>query len=472
MLFSSLTFLYVFLPLVLALYLVLPKGWRNGVLIFTSLFFYACGGVSYALIMIGSILLNHLIGVGIQRSDQAKTWLKVGIVVNVIILAVFKYTGFVIENLNTLVHAFGAQWHFVDPRIKLPLGISFFTFQQMSMLWDMYRSADRTRITLAQTTLYVSFFPQLIAGPIVRFHDIIDQIKQRSLTVAMIRDGVERFCFGLFKKVVLANTMGALADEVLGVDPTLLSAPAAWMGMVAYALQIYFDFSGYSDMAIGLASLFGFNLLENFNHPYIASSIKDFWRRWHISLSTWFRDYVYIPLGGNRLGGWRVYRNLIIVFLLTGLWHGASWNFVVWGILHGIFLVIERVGWGKVLDGLPRPFGWVYTMIVVLLGWVFFRLETMSSALDLLSAMAGKGGEVSYRIFLNGLYQSVLVLALLAATPLPKAIYKRLLSAAETHHVLWTASEVIRSILVLAMFCYCTMLLTGDTYNPFIYFRF
>lgn len=472
MLFSSLTFLYIFLPLVLALYLLLPKGWRNGVLIFTSLLFYAWGGVSYALIMMGSILLNHLIGASMQRSVSPKPWLQVGVVMNIIILAIFKYTGFVVENLNVLVHAFGAHWHFVDPHIKLPLGISFFTFQQMSMLWDMYRSTDRSRITLAQTSLYVSFFPQLIAGPIVRFHDIIDQIKQRSLTVVMFRDGVERFCFGLFKKVVLANTMGALADEVLRIDPAQLSALAAWMGMVAYALQIYFDFSGYSDMAIGLASMFGFSLLENFNHPYVASSIKDFWRRWHISLSTWFRDYVYIPLGGNRQGGWRVYRNLSIVFLLTGLWHGASWNFVVWGIFHGIFLMIERLGWGKMLDSLPRPFGWAYTMVVVLVGWVFFRLETMPDAIDLLGAMAGQGGDVSFRVFLNGLYQSVLVVALLAATPWPKAIFVRLISRADSHPTLAIVAELIRSLLALVMLGYCTMLLTGDTYNPFIYFRF
>jgi alginate O-acetyltransferase complex protein AlgI len=429
--------------------------------------------VSYALIMMGSILLNHLVGAGMLRSERPMVWLKVGVLLNVIILAIFKYIGFAVENLNVLVSALGADWHFIDPHIKLPLGISFFTFQQMSMLWDMYRSADRTRITLAQTTLYVSFFPQLIAGPIVRFHDIIDQIKkQRRPTVVMFRDGVERFCSGLFKKVVVANTMGALADEVLRMDPSQLSTPAAWLGVVAYALQIYFDFSGYSDMAIGLASMFGFNLLENFNHPYIASSIKDFWRRWHISLSTWFRDYVYIPLGGNRQGGWRVYRNLSIVFLLTGLWHGASWNFVVWGAFHGIFLMVERVGWGKVLERLPKPFGWAYTMVVVLVGWVFFRLEEMDGAVALIGSMAGQGGELSYRIFLNGLYQSVGVVALLAATPWPRAIYHRVIAMTEGHAALAIGAELVRSLLVLAMLGYCTVFLAGDTYNPFIYFRF
>lgn len=467
MLFSTLTFIYVFLPALLLAYLLVPKAWRNGLLVFASLVFYAWGGVSYALIMVGSILINHLFGRAISLTEKPKLWLTVGIFFNVILLAVFKYAGFAVENVNALLGTAIAQ-----PRIKLPLGISFFTFQQMSMLWDLHREGRGQRLKLSETALYVSLFPQLVAGPIVRFHDVIGQIRQRVLTSAMFHEGVQRFIIGLFKKVALANAMGALCDDVVRAGANEITSSAAWLGIAAYALQIFFDFSGYSDMAIGLGRMLGFRFLENFEHPYSATSIKEFWRRWHISLSTWFRDYVYIPLGGSRESGWVTYRNLIIVFFLTGLWHGASWNFVIWGLFHGLFLILERIGLERILSKLPKPLAWAYTMVVVLVGWVFFRIEHFADASAFIGRMFVPGGVREAIFFVDALKIAIFVVAFLLAFEFPGRWFRSIFPLFDGEVTVSIPKEIIRTFLLMAMLGYCTMMLAGDTFNPFIYFRF
>jgi len=302
----------------------------------------------------------------------------------------------------------------------LPLAISFFTFQQMSLLWDVFRDPETKKPKFLNTALYISFFPQLIAGPIVRYNDIIYQIRNRVESVELFSSGIRRFILGLFKKIVFANTCAAIADSIMNNNVADISTSLAWLGIIAYAFQIYFDFSGYSDMAIGLGRMFGFKILENFNFPYISKSIKEFWRRWHISLSSWFRDYVYIPIGGNRIGVSRTYFNLLIVFLLTGFWHGATWSFVFWGVFHGLFLIIERLGFDKLLNKLPGVFSWAYTMLVVLIGWVFFRIENISDSFLYVGKLFGVGdkGTLNSIDFLNNERIVILILAAISSSTL------------------------------------------------------
>ncbi len=424
MLFSSLLFLFVFLPTVLVSNLLAAKHLRNALLIVFSLFFYAWGGVTDSLILLGSILLNHLIATCINggKGMSRKRWLQVGIVANTLIILSFKYLGFITENLNLLFDTLHLDVRVSPIHVRLPLGISFFTFQQMSMLWDIYRNEERGKLKLSETALYVSLFPQLIAGPIVRYHDIIDQIRSRSLSLDLFNSGIQRFIIGLFKKVIIANTCAILADQIMDSPASELSTQTAWLGIVAYAFQIYFDFSGYSDMAIGIGRMLGFRLLENFNFPYISRSIQEFWRRWHMSLSSWFKDYVYIPLGGNRGSVGRTYLNLLIVFFLTGLWHGATWSFIFWGLFHGAFLVLERLGGKALLDKLPRPLAWSYTLLVVLVGWVFFRIEDFGEASNYVALMFGSGSNVASNALhlLDKEKLWVLLLAMVFSTTLPK----------------------------------------------------
>lgn len=349
MLFSSLVFLFYFLPAVLLTYYLFPRFGKNAVLLFFSLLFYAWGGTGLTLLLIASVTLNFLIAKQINRRIYAKRWLIAGITGNVLLLVIFKYTGFFVENIGLLFHTDTSDW----VHIALPIGISFYTFHQISMLRDIYQNPELPKVHYFRTMLYVVFFPQLVAGPIVRYKDIIYQLKERYESLDQLALGIKRFIVGLFKKVIIANTLAGIADAIMDSDHATLSTGAVWLGILAYTLQIYFDFSGYSDMAIGLARMFGISLLENFEFPYIARSIKEFWRRWHISLSTWFRDYVYIPLGGNRVGPVRNYINLFLVFALTGFWHGASWSFLFWGVFHGVFLIIERLGFDRVLERAP-----------------------------------------------------------------------------------------------------------------------
>lgn len=473
MVFSSLTFLFCFLPLLLLLYYLAPRNFRNAVLIFFSLLFYAWGGVSYTVILISSILLNYFLVKRIQKTES-RSWLVAGIGVNVSLLVVFKYLNFFIDNINAAGAAFGAGSALLDNvKITLPLGISFFTFQQMSMLWDVYRKDVTGKITLRDTALYVASFPQLIAGPIVRYQHIIGQIKDRSESWSLFRSGVERFILGLFKKVVFANTCGALADDIIAFPHAELDPATAWLGMICYALQIYFDFAGYSDMAIGLARMFGFRIRENFDFPYISTSIREFWRRWHISLSTWFRDYLYIPLGGNRAGRAKLYFNLILVFALCGFWHGATWSFVFWGLYHGLFLLLERTGFGNFLNRLPQPISWIYTMGVVVVGWVFFRIEHFGDAWTYAGRMFGFGepGSISVSAFLQPSSVAIIFLATISSSRIFDTLYKSYLRNSAVLRAKWQFQYLSASGFLFVLL-YCILILNAGSFNPFIYFRF
>jgi alginate O-acetyltransferase complex protein AlgI len=470
MLFSSLTFLFIFLPLVLLFYIPGKQRWKNGTLLFFSLVFYAWGGVSLSAVLVLSILMNHLIGTQVRQ--KKRSWLVVGIVLNVTLLFTYKYLNFLIENIGLLGQQFDPAFRLQPLRIILPLGISFFTFHSISFLLDIYRKEETTRLRLADTALYICFFPQLVAGPIIRYHQIIGQIRERSVTLLKVNLGIQRFIVGLFKKVVLANSLGIIADAVMGADPDTLHPSAAWLGILAYTLQIYYDFSGYSDMAIGLGHLFGFDIPENFNYPYISRSIQDFWRRWHISLSSWFRDYVYIPLGGNRKGPARTYLNLSIVFLLTGFWHGATWNFVFWGAFHGFFLILERLFLGKLLEKLPRLVQWAYMLLIVLIGWIFFRLEDFGAAfqyIGILFSAAGPGA-VTWNEFLDTEKIWMLSISLLFIGPVYGYIQHRLIKLPQPVRSFSSFAQV--NMLLPLLFLYAVMLLCGSSYNPFIYFRF
>ncbi len=474
MLFNSLVFIFVFLPVLLLLYYAVPKRFRNYLLLLSSLIFYAWGGVSYSIILLTSLLFNYIFVTQISKNNnKKKIWLWVGMIFNLSLILIFKYLDFFIENINLLN---SISFKLGEPlplfNIVLPLGISFFTFQQMSMLLDVYRdNSESERPKFLNTALYISFFPQLIAGPIVRYNNIINQIRSRKENLILFRSGVRRFILGLFKKVIIANQMAIVADGIMGVSPAELNTSTAWLGIVSYSLQIYFDFSGYSDMAIGLGRMFGFKILENFNFPYIATSIKEFWRRWHISLSTWFRDYLYIPLGGNRKGVKRTYINLLIVFLLTGFWHGATWSFIFWGLFHGIFLIVERLGFDKILKRLPRAISWIYTMLVVMVAWVFFRIENIGEAVDFVGRMFSftEHQSVSIYSFINNEYLIILVVALLSSS----TFWLRSLKILDKFKKNFKNAYILAGdMLSIAGFLLCILYINSASYSPFIYFRF
>lgn len=475
MLFSSLLFLYVFLPALVIIILLSPGRWHNALLLLASLIFYAWGGVSYSLLLIGSILVNYAAGLAIDRSTnerQKKRWLILGLIVNIGLLLVFKYTNFLLENLNQWLPR--AQQIDFKP-IILPLGISFFTFQAISYLVDVYQQRTRAQRKLHRLALYISLFPQLIAGPIVRYHDIADQIRQRRLSWPLFASGVERFIVGLGKKVLLANNFAPLADDIFIVGPQNLDPLSAWTGLLLYTLQIYFDFSGYSDMAIGLGRMFGFQIPENFNFPYIARSVREFWRRWHISLSQWFRDYLYIPLGGNRKGPGRTYFNLFVVFLLTGLWHGAAWNFLLWGLLHGVFMILERLGLENTLNKAGRIPSHLYTLMVVMLAWVLFRAPNLHHAWQYYGALLGQNNQTEVPFDLAFYFGPELWLALsiavLASTPVFRTL-SQWLGSKPWGKLPDLSYQLISTLGLILIFLYCTMELATEAYNPFIYFRF
>jgi alginate O-acetyltransferase complex protein AlgI len=468
MLFSSIVFLFYFLPITLLGYYCLPKIFRNGFLLLMSILFYAWCGTGFAALLMLSVLVNFLIAKQIQRSEStAKKWLISGIIINVSLLFVFKYLHFFAQLF--ILQKSQETDEFL--KLALPLGISFYTFHQLSMLRDLYRDRNLPKVTLVNMSLYVTLFPQLVAGPIVRYKDIIHQIRQRNESSDLFYSGIQRFLIGLSKKVIIANTCASLADAVFAEEVNILSPGAAWLGIIAYTLQIYFDFSGYSDMAIGLGRMFGFSILENFNLPYIATSIKEFWRRWHISLSTWFRDYVYIPLGGNQKGVARTYVNLMLVFLLTGFWHGASWSFLFWGFFHGVFLLIERLGFDKILNRLPSIVGWMYTMLVVIIGWVFFRIEAFGDAALHVQRMFSftEDSILGISYFLNNEYLIVLIIALLLSCFSTQWLAKQPIWV-KWNHSGWM--NFAKNTLYLCAFVYSVMMLSSSSYNPFIYFNF
>lgn len=476
MLFSSLLFLYVFLPSVLLLILLSSRNWHNLILLLASLLFYAWGGVSYSLLLILSILMNYGMGLAVNSATNArskKRWLAAGITINLLLLGVFKYTHFVVDNINNYL---APEHQFHLSKILLPLGISFYTFQAISYLMDVYSGRTKVQRYLPDLALYIAFFPQLIAGPIVRYHDIAHQIRERRMQWSLFSAGIERFIIGLGKKVLLANNFAPLADDIFAVAPANLDPLTAWTGLLCYSLQIYFDFSGYSDMAIGLGRMFGFKIPENFNLPYIARSIREFWRRWHISLSQWFRDYLYIPLGGNRRGTGRTYFNLFIVFLLTGLWHGASWNFVLWGLIHGTFMILERLGLERRLKRLGAGAGHIYTLAVVTLSWVFFRAPNLPHATGYLAALFGRSAPADYHFDLPRYFTAevwiALGIGLLASTPVFYWVQQYLIKLTTEKRLLTSGYELITTAGLLLIFLTCTMYLAASAYNPFIYFRF
>ncbi|KQO15375.1 MBOAT family O-acyltransferase [Paenibacillus sp. Leaf72] len=472
MVFSSSVFLFCFLPLVLLIYYLLKIEYRNLFLLAASLFFYAWGEPRFVLVIILSILINYIFGLLINFSQQnfsvliSRIVMLIGVAANCGLLFYFKYFDFFITSINSITGlAFPIQ------HIILPIGISFFTFQGLSYVIDVYLKRVDVQKNLLKFALFKSFFPQLIAGPIVRYVDVHDQIDNRVTRVDDFAYGVRRFVMGLGKKVIIANTLGQVADNIFGLPYHENTMAIAWIGAICYSLQIYFDFSGYSDMAIGLARMFGFRFKENFDFPYISKSITEFWRRWHISLSSWFRDYLYIPLGGNRTGN--VYFNLLIVFIVTGLWHGAAWNFIIWGLWHGLFLIIERVlkksgfKW-KV----PKFITWLYTMIIVIIGWVFFRSPDFTHAINYLKIMFGITSpyDVGFTVwyYLDPMVITMLVIACIASIPISKYI-KENVGVYEEHSGF---SLFIQNAYIVILLVICIMFMATSTYNPFIYFRF
>jgi alginate O-acetyltransferase complex protein AlgI len=477
MVFASPVFLFLFLPLTLAAHFALPRRWRNGVLLAASLVFYAWGEARYVPLVLASVGFNWLLGrkVGGPAAPRIRRrWLALAIAGNLGVLAVFKYANFAVANVNAIAPVL-ALTPLALTAIPLPLGISFFTFHAISYVVDVYKRNAEAERSMPRFALYILLFPQLIAGPIIRWRDIAAQLSVREQRIADFAYGARRFVLGLGKKVLIANTLGRAADPIFGLPAGDLTTPLAWLGLACYTLQIYFDFSGYSDMAIGSMRMFGFRILENFNYPYIARSIREFWRRWHISLSNWFRDYLYIPLGGNQRGERRAYANLVIVFLLCGLWHGASWPFVLWGAWHGAFLVAERAG----LDGALRrigPFARVYTLAAVMGGWVLFRCETLPQALDFFAALAGfgHGNPTRHPVaqYLDPHVALTLAIAVLFATPLARRIgdWRDRVSARPGGAAVAVLS--LDAGWLLAVGVMAGAFLAAGTYNPFIYFRF
>ncbi|HEX3465785.1 MAG TPA: MBOAT family protein [Candidatus Elarobacter sp.] len=477
MVFSSEVFLFAFLPAVLGLYFVMPGARaKNAFLVLASIVFYAWGGAMYVPLVLGSALVNYAFGLALSRAPGVATRerrLLVGaaIAVNLGVLASFKYAGFLNDNL-TFITGGAIGRNVALSQIYLPLGISFFTFHAISYVVDVYRRTSEARKNPLEVVLYFVFFPQLIAGPIIRYKDVAAQLSRRIVTADGFAYGARRFVVGLGKKVLVANTLGACVDHVFNTAPSEISLPLAWFALAAYTLQIYFDFSGYSDMAIGMARMFGFRFLENFDFPYVAGSVREFWGRWHISLSRWFRDYLYVPLGGNRVAPWRVYANLVVVFFLCGLWHGAKWTFVVWGMIHGLFLVLERAGAMRRITATPVV-RHVYVLAVVMFAWVFFRADSFAYALGFLKALAVAAPAPKLVFWAAADHETLLVFALgcVLATPYAARAVEAALREGPWRTRVVLGAAAVPAALVL-IFGASVMKLAAGTYNPFIYFRF
>ncbi len=474
MVFSSAIFLFAFLPIIFCLYYILPSSdfAKNGLLIIASLLFYAFGEPIYVFLMIGSTVVNYIFGRilgagnlhGGKKGFIRKIILVLDVILNIVILGVFKYAGFIVASMNQFFHT-----GIPVPAIALPVGISFFTFQALSYVIDVYRNEEAEQKSFFKLLLYISFFPQLIAGPIIRYHDISGQIENRPADVGKIVSGMQRFTKGLFKKLIWANGLGCIADKVFMLEIAEYNLLVAWLGAVSYTLQIYYDFSGYSDMAIGLAAMFGFRFQENFEHPYSACSIKDFWRRWHISLSTWFKEYVYIPMGGNRRKKWNTECNKMVVFILTGIWHGASWTFIIWGLIHGIANVLEDTVL-QVQKCRSKVVCNVYTWLVVTTAFVMFRADTVMAGISMLKAMfANFAMDVSSAGFLreslNPYNICILGTAFLFSYPVSRRVREKFGHMGKGYHFVLSVGSLILLLL-------CILNLASTSYNPFIYFRF
>lgn len=457
MLFSSPVFVFLFLPIVFLVNLKLPHRLSNLWLLITSLIFYAWGEPIYILLMIFSSIINFFLAKFIAKRTHDKFWLWMTVIFNIGLLGIFKYSNFIIDSLNSLL-----QTNLSMVQISLPIGISFYTFQTMSYVIDVYQHKTEVQHNYFDLLLYITFFPQLIAGPIVKYRDVADEIESRQITIDGMVNGFKRFILGLSKKLLIANTMAYAVDQIYAMPNADISTILAWLAGFAYCFQIYFDFSGYSDMAIGLGEIFGFHFKENFNYPYTANSIQDFWRRWHISLSSWFKEYVYIPLGGSRQGLTRGIINRLIVFFLTGLWHGAAWTFVVWGLYNGLFLLLEMTvlktkTW-------PKPLQHLYTVIVVLIGFIIFRADNMSQAIHFITRLfvitPNTFNSLAWlQVNVDARFSFFLALAFIGSTPLFYNWYKK-------------SPQMLSYGISIALWIMCLLTLSAATYNPFIYFRF
>lgn len=469
MVFSSMVFLFAFLPVVLAAYFVVPKKFKNFVLFIVSLFFYAWGEPKYILLMLASIAAAYVTGIFADKEKYGKTKaltaMLIAVIWNIGLLVLFKYSDFFIMNANSVL---GSQIKL--PGLALPIGISFYSFQSLSYVIDVYRGEVKPQKNFITLGTYVALFPQLVAGPIVRYIDIEKQLNERSFSAQQFAAGVKRFAVGLAKKAILANNIYVLFTEISSAGQSQLSVAAAWLSAIAYTFQIYFDFSGYSDMAIGLGKIFGFDFLENFDYPYISKSITEFWRRWHMSLSGWFRDYVYIPLGGNRKGKARQCVNIMIVWCLTGFWHGANWNFVIWGLYFGVLLLIEKLLLKKALDKLPAAVSHIYALLLIIIGWGIFAYEDNSQLIGNFKNMFGLGGlplwNAQTTMWLLQ-YLPLIVLLIAGSTPLMRWFGRYLDRKCKNIYEL-----VLEPVSVLLMLVVSAAYLASSAFNPFLYFRF
>lgn len=475
MVFSSLTFLYLFLPFVLVFYYIMPRQLRNLFILITGLFFYAWGEPIYVFIMIASTLIDYFAGLVIYKFGGNKTTRRLALIVSVVmnlsLLGFFKYSNFIVENINSIFHtSFGA------PTALLPIGISFFTFQSMSYTIDLYRGNIEVQKNPITFAAFVTLFPQIVAGPIVRYEDVAAELKERHLDLDTIWHGILRFCAGIGKKVLIANNIGTLWDSVKVMDINTVPVATAWLGIAAYTLQIYFDFSGYSDMAIGLGEMLGFHFPENFNYPYMSKSISEFWRRWHMTLSEWFKSYVYFPLGGSRKGFGRTIFNTAVVWLLTGIWHGASWNFITWGVMYGILIIIEKLvitllkkkNKEYILDKIPGFIKHIYAMLLVMLGWVLFDTKDLPTAFSYMKRMFSFGSTFAdeHTVYFLMNFGLLFVIAIIGCTSLVKNLAQKFTAKVPS------CSHVLSVVYMIVIMLIATSYLVDASYNPFLYFNF
>ncbi len=474
MLFSSITFLFAFLPAVLLVYYISPRAVKNFVLMVFSLLFYAWGEPKYVFVMLVSIIVGYVMGLltdyfmNKEKIKSARLMVALAVIINLGILFFFKYMGFFTENINKIPHI-----HIKAINLSLPLGISFYTFQILTYSVDVYRRTAKPQKNIINLATYITLFPQLIAGPIVRYETVAEQLESRKESIDGFGEGVRRFVTGLGKKVLIANMAGEIFDLLSKLPSDRNTVLLSWICSLAFTLQIYFDFSGYSDMAIGLGHMFGFKFLENFNYPYISKSLTEFWRRWHISLSTWFRDYVYIPLGGSRNGKAKTYRNLFIVWLLTGFWHGASWNFIIWGLYYFVLLVIEKLLLMKWLEKAPKFISHFYSLFFINFGWVIFAYDNFGELKKAVKNMFGLGGlsfTNGYTAYILLSYGMFLIIAFIAATPYPKELASKLIKKLDGKKEV--ISGIVEAVFLLSVMLLSTAFLASEAFNPFLYFRF
>ncbi|MGN0611414.1 MAG: MBOAT family O-acyltransferase [Ruminiclostridium sp.] len=480
MVFSTSIFIYLFLPVTLIIYYLMPKKGKNLIILLSGLLFYSWGEPIYVIVMLISTMIDYFAGLIMNHFEGRKVprriCLIVSIVMNLGLLGIFKYSGFIAENINAIagtqiidinnMNFFGIEYL---PMNMLPIGISFFTFQSMSYTIDLYLGNVKVQKNPISFAAFVTLFPQIVAGPIVRYDDVAKELDDRSITIDLIYDGIIKFIIGLSKKVLIANSIGALWTSIKATDIANVSVVSSWLGILAFTFQIYFDFSGYSDMAVGLGKMMGFNFPKNFDYPYLSKSISEFWRRWHITLGAWFKSYVYIPLGGNRKGMARTIFNLAVTWFLTGVWHGASWNFILWGTLYGVVIILEKLFLGKLLDKIPDIFGHIYTMLLVILGWVLFDTADLQTAGAYIAKMFGFGGGAfidSTALYQIATYGITFIICIIGCTNLPKLAVEALKKKSA---VLVNYGGVA---VMTGMFIICAAYLVDQTYNPFLYFNF